>query len=115
MISIRGKEPIHIQIEQRIINYIAMGVYKPDEQLPSVRNLAEELCVNPNTVQKAYSNLEAKGYVYTLYKKGVFVKNTANKEIEYRVCFEMIKKIKDMGFSKEELLKMILEIYDDRD
>lgn len=76
----KDKTPIFNQIEKQIIEFIALGILKSDEQLPSVRSLANELGINPNTVAKAYNNLEAKGYVYTISGKGVFVSQSEIKE-----------------------------------
>ena len=71
-----GREPIYIQIEKEIIKLINLGVYQPDSPLPSVRALATQLSINPNTVSKAYKNLELHGVIYTVAGKGVFVRKT---------------------------------------
>ena len=72
-ISLQGKGSIYEQIEHQLIRYIELGVLKPNDKLPSVRQFALELGVNPNTVMKAYQELEEHGYIYTLSKKGAFV------------------------------------------
>lgn len=63
-IDSRSRMAIYEQLVQNIIGLIARGVLQPDDQLPSVRNLARDLGINPNTVQKAYQELEAKGMIY---------------------------------------------------
>ena len=73
LISLQGKESIYEQIRSQIEKFIMNGILKPDDKLPSVRSLAEDLGINPNTVMKAYQELEKNGYIYTLNKKGVFV------------------------------------------
>ena len=72
-IDMRSREPIHTQLEKSIVKYINLGVYEKDSALPSVRALACELGINPNTVSKAYKNLEQQGVIYTVAGKGVFV------------------------------------------
>ena len=72
-ISLNGKKTIYEQIRDQIINFIALGVMKPHEKIPSVRSLALDLGINPNTVFKAYQELEREGYIYMMPKKGAFV------------------------------------------
>lgn len=69
----QDRTPLYEQIYSRIVELIANGVMKPDEQLPSVRQLAHELGINPNTVSKAYVQLEQDKIVYTLVGRGSFV------------------------------------------
>lgn len=66
-------EPMFEQIEQMIAKYVCMGALEAHEQLPSVRAMAAELGINPNTVAKSYKNLEAHGIIYTIPGKGAFV------------------------------------------
>lgn len=73
LINLQGKESIYEQIKTQILRFIQTGVLSPNDKLPSVRQLAEELGINPNTVQKAYQELERDGYIYTLSKKGNYV------------------------------------------
>lgn len=72
-VRFKSKYSLSNQIEEKIIEYIKAGVYGADEKLPSIRELAVELQVNPNTVVKAYTALEEKGYIYSLLKKGYYV------------------------------------------
>ena len=69
----RDKRPIYEQITDRFSDLIARGALKTDEPLPSVRALAVELSINPNTVQKAYIELERRGYIYSVKGKGSFI------------------------------------------
>ena len=62
--------PIYQQIEQQTIKYIMLDILKPHQSLPSVRNLSRQLGINPNTVQKAYQDLEKQGYIYLIAGKG---------------------------------------------
>ena len=75
MISLdyRDSKSIYEQIVMGFRELIINGILKPDEQLPSVRELSISLTVNPNTVQKAYKQLETDGYIYSIKGKGNFV------------------------------------------
>ena len=75
MISInyRSALPLYEQVKEGFIRLIMTGAVKPDEQLPSVRELAVELAINPNTIQRAYREMESEGYIYTVSGKGCFV------------------------------------------
>lgn len=72
-LDIRSRKPIYEQLIEKIKEMIIHGVLQPDEQLPSVRTLSSQLTVNPNTIQKAYRELEREGYIYSLQGKGSFV------------------------------------------
>ncbi|GEA15140.1 MAG: GntR family transcriptional regulator [Moorella sp. (in: firmicutes)] len=69
----RDRRPLHEQIKEKIKTLIITGVLQPDERIPSVRELAQLLTVNPNTIQKAYKDLEAEGFIYSIRAKGSFV------------------------------------------
>ncbi len=69
----RDKRPIYEQVVDKISDLIARGILKADEQMPSVRNLAVQLSINPNTVAKAYLELDRRGYTYSVKGKGSFV------------------------------------------
>ena len=68
-----GKQDVYLAVAERYERYIKSGVLKSGDKLPSVRVAAEELGVNPNTVQKAYTLLESRGFIYSVPKKGAFV------------------------------------------
>ena len=69
----KSGQPIHRQITKGIKDLVISGVLKTDEQLPSVRELSVSLTVNPNTVQRAYRDLETEGVIYSIRGKGNFV------------------------------------------
>ncbi len=73
----RSHVPIYLQIAEAVRSAIAAGVYRPGESLPSLRALALELHVNPNTVQRAYDALDREGLVYSQRGKGLFVAKEA--------------------------------------
>ena len=64
VIDYQNRKPIYEQIVERFQMLIVKGILEPDSQMPSVRALATELSINPNTIQKAYAVLEQEGYIY---------------------------------------------------
>lgn len=115
-LDVRSRLPIYEQLIARLKELIINEILKSDEQLPSVRVLAAQLTVNPNTIQKAYRELERQGYIYTIPGKGNFV----TKEVPYN-SGEKLEKLKNelskilaeamyLGLHKEELINMIAEI-----
>lgn len=75
IIDYGDKRPIYEQITERFQNLILSGGLEPDSQLPSVRQLAMDLALNPNTVQRAYTELERSGYIYSVKGRGNFVRD----------------------------------------
>ena len=102
IINLQGKSSIHEQIRDQILRYIKLGVLKADDKLPSVRQLAVELGINPNTVQKAYQELENQGYIYTLPKKGAFVSNISDKNENDTLVREL-----EMLFAQAKMLQLV--------
>ena len=95
------------------------GILSPDEKLPSVRDLSQELTINPNTIQKAYQELERQNIIYTKRGQGSFVNpniQAINKEEKMKDLIEEIKRIiiesMYLGISKEELFSIISSAYD---
>lgn len=77
-LDLQSRQPIYEQMLMKVSELIAMGALTPDEQLPSVRTLARDLGVNPNTVQKAYQELERRGIIYSVTGKGSFIASGSN-------------------------------------
>ena len=73
VIDYQNRKPIYEQIVERFQMLIVKGILEPDSQMPSVRALATELSINPNTIQKAYAVLEQEGYIYPVKGRGNFV------------------------------------------
>ncbi len=73
LIDYKSRTPIYEQIIENVKTLIVSGVLQRDEQLPSVRQLAQELAINPNTIQRAYAELEREGIIYSMKGKGSFV------------------------------------------
>ncbi len=116
IIDVQSKDPIFEQIKKQINRFIQLDILKPDDRLPSVRSLALELGINPNTVAKAYQELEMEGIVYTLTKKGVFIasrdKTIANKQLVISNFKQVVRECKNSGMSKDELIQVINSVYE---
>ena len=113
-IDIHSSVAVYVQIENHVQFAIASGRLKPGDQLPSVRELSERLGVNPNTVAKAYRDLEVMGLLYTRRGMGVFVnKNIESKcgeECRRRIIsrlHEVVAEAKSAGMSRKEVLGII--------
>ena len=113
LISLQGKDSIYEQIKKQISRFIESGVLKPDDKLPSCRELANELGINPNTVMKAYSELEKNGYIYTVAKKGVFVSGNeeVKKELNENDVLNLLRALKREGYTKDDMQLYINEIF----
>lgn len=105
--------PIFMQIVERIELDIISGKYKSGDKMPTVRELAVEAAVNPNTMQKAYAELERKGLVYSQRTSGRFVTEDkkllerTRKEYARKEVASFMKKMLDLGLSKEEIINLL--------
>lgn len=115
-LDLRSRLPIYEQLVEKLKELIISEVLKKDEQLPSVRILASQLTINPNTIQKAYRELESQGYIYSIPGKGSFVaaifKNENIEKIN-KLKSELIKILSEimyLGMKKEEIMKIISEV-----
>jgi Predicted transcriptional regulators len=100
-IDVKSRMPIYEQITENVKRLIIQGVLLPEEKLPSVRSLAQELTINPNTIQKAYRELEREGYVISRPGKGSFVNDmteTMNREHIKTLTAEVERLIKELVF-----------------
>lgn len=115
VINTKDDTPVYVQLQNQVLDYIALGILQKDDQLPSVRTLSKELGINPNTVARAYSNLEMQGYVYTKPAKGVFVSVTNVQDIVYEKKLEdfrnKLEDCKNVGISKDKILQLVEDIY----
>lgn len=111
--NLDNDRPIYLQLMERIQHDIISGVYKPGDKLPSVRDLAVEAAVNPNTMQKALSELERCGLVYSQRTSGRFITDNTNmlKEMRTELAREHIQnffeQMRKLGFSDKDTLEMI--------
>ncbi|MEE1196375.1 MAG: GntR family transcriptional regulator [Lachnospiraceae bacterium] len=111
--ELSSERPIYAQIIEKVMIDIVSGHYQPGEKLPSVRDLASEAAVNPNTMQKALSELERSGLVYSQRTSGRFITEdytmieNAKKELAHTQIEEFMKKMNQLGLSKEETITLI--------
>ena len=105
--------PIYLQIEDLIKTNIIAGVYQPGQKLPSVRDLAAEASVNPNTMQKALTELERSGLVYTQRTSGRFITEDISKmtELKEQLASEQIqlflKSMEQLGLSRDDIRRLL--------
>lgn len=112
------KRPIYEQIVDKMQILIANGALEPDEKLPSVRSLAVELSINPNTIQRAYSELERSGFIYSVKGRGNFVRADEHlKEKRQAKILESLKKqvisCREQGITREKILHCVDNVYQD--
>ena len=111
--NLNSDRPIYAQILERIQMQIVSGVYQPGTKIPSVRELAADAGVNPNTMQKALAELERSGLVMTQRTSGRVVTEDLNmiKEIRNQLAGEQVKefvkKVKDLGFDREDIIDLL--------
>lgn len=114
-LNYRDSGPIYEQIREGLRRLVITGAIAKDEKLPSVRELASELAINPNTIQRAYRELEAEGYIYTVPGKGSFaaeqsdVSGRRNEEL-LKKFDEIVRELLYLSESKETLIRRIEEL-----
>lgn len=113
-----SKMPIYMQIMDMMKRKIISGELKGGDRVPSVREYASILKVNPNTVQRVYAELENSNLIYTKRGIGKFVTedkdkiNEIKEEIFNEVINNFIKESRELGFTKEEIIRIIVEKYE---
>ncbi len=121
MISLdyKDKRPLYEQISEKLKDLMAVGGLPENSQLPSVRSLAIDLSINPNTIQRAYAELEKQGYIYSIKGKGNFVADT--ERLQYLKIAELRSRLSSileeafrLGLSDEEILRLIKNIISER-
>lgn len=114
-IDYKNRDPIYLQIVQSILKNIMLGNLREGDQLPTMRQLAIDLGINPNTVQKAYRELERDEVTYTIPGKGSFVGPSKKIDMELRRQFrgrfvELVREVKNFGVTLEEIESTINEL-----
>lgn len=113
--NLDSSRPIYLQIIERVQMDIITGRYQPGDKLPSVRDLAQEAAVNPNTMQKALSELERSGLIYSQRTSGRFI--TEDKELIHQMKKELaaaevsafVALMKQLGITPEEIRQLLAE------
>ena len=111
-IDSRSRIPIYEQIKDGLRKLIVTGAIKADDKLPSVRSLATQLAINPNTIQRAYNELEGEGYIYSVPGKGSFASGNTGAEEARRTELlakvrELLAELRYLGVSQQELADLI--------
>ena len=105
--------PIYLQLMEQVKHSIETGALRPGEQLPGIRPLAEELVINPNTVAKAYRELEHEGVIELRHGAGAFVagtargKKTENLRAGQAIVTAAIEKLRARGVTDEEIRRLV--------
>jgi len=116
-VDTRDRTPIYEQLVQNIREGVLNGILRPGEQLPSVRSLSGELAINPNTIQKAYTELERQGIIFSLPGRGNFIAEnlaaiTADHKKKLALALtEQLQKAMQVGFTRTELEKMLDSVF----
>ncbi len=121
MIQLNYKDPrpIYEQVKDGIRKLAYAGILGPDEKLPSVRELAMKLAINPNTISRAYKELEQEGFIYTVTGRGTFINqefdlNDSRKEELWQQFEKSAKALLDLSVTKEEFLNRISDLYGEK-
>ena len=115
-LNYRDPRPIYEQVKDGIRKLAYAGVLGPDEKLPSVRELAMKLAINPNTISRAYKELEQEGFLYTVTGKGTFINqeydlNDSRKEELWQQFEKAAKGLMDLSVSEEEMKERVNRLY----
>lgn len=109
VLDYRDSRPLYQQVKDSLRRMMLTGLLEPDEKLPSVRSLATQLAINPNTIQRAYAELEAEGYIYSVAGRGSFV-SAGDGEHLRRIAeptgrlVPLLEELKSLGYTREQLL-----------
>lgn len=115
-IDLTSRTPIYEQIYFKIIELVIKGILKENDQIPSVRNLAKDTGVNPNTVARAYQELERNGVIYSLTGRGSFIAKIDSRMIKDFILSDFdssVRKAMENGANSDELKERIDKISDD--
>lgn len=116
-LMLNNRQPIHEQLTDGITKLVLSGVLEPGDALPSVREFATELAINPNTVQKAFTELDRNGVSYSVNGKGRFVtedtESLKRRQIDgiFHDISMLLEKLKKYEISEDEMIERIKIIY----
>lgn len=117
VLDYRDKRPLYEQVAEKLEHLIVCGALESNSKLPSVRSLAMDLLVNPNTIQRAYTQLEQEGYIYTVVGRGNYVTDSS----EWRTgklhslteeLTGQITKAAELGLPWDTMLVIVKTVYD---
>jgi len=115
-IDLKNRKTIYEQVIDNIRELIILGVIKPDQKLPSVRELSKSLTINPNTVQKAFTELERLGYIYSVAGVGTFARQQEKTEPDKALLDSAMNRISEdirelfyLGLGTDEIKRRLVE------
>ena len=117
LLDLKDSRPIYEQVVERLQELMMLGILEEDSQMPSVRGLAMELSINPNTIQRAYGELERQGYTYSVKGRGSFVgsirklREAKKTELEKKLE-KLAREAKTIGILREEFVTLAGLAYD---
>ena len=109
LIDYKDRRPLYEQIVEKLSDLMVRGILQQDSQLPSVRSLATELSMNPNTIQRAYAELERQGYIYSVKGRGSFVAD--NRQEIWDQLELLIRDAKGTGITMLEFQEQVIQSY----
>lgn len=117
ILDYKDKRPLYEQIVDKFAELILKGGLAAGDKLPSVRSLAMELSINPNTIQRAYGELEQKGFIYSVKGRGNYVSENSDLLNEKRnemkaILKNVLMEAKSIGMERQEILNLLDEIYE---
>ena len=118
-LDLSDHRPLYEQIKEKFKHLIITGALEENDKIPSVRELSAMLTINPNTIQHAYKELEAEGYIYSQKARGNFVspierlQSTADVEEILENISSLVKNAKFLGVSEEEIINTIKKCYNE--
>ena len=121
LVNPRSKQPLYEQLVEQLRRQLFLGVVEAGQAMPSVRQLATELGINPNTIQKAYRRMEAEGMIVSVPGKGSFISDNLadmlrrQRDEQLAKTRQPLAPCREMGLSKEMIEKLIEEVYKEED
>lgn len=116
-IDVMSRQPVYEQLIDQIEHFVLSGILSAGNQIPSVRSLSVELSVNPNTIQKAYSELDRRGIIYSVPGKGCFISDDAHKLLA-KAKQSRLSELEDLmyelvlaGITREQLINCIEKVF----
>ena len=116
-IDLMSRVPIYEQIIEQLETFVLKGILKVGDQIPSVRSLSIQLSINPNTIQKAYSELDRTGIIDTVPGRGSFIAKEAKANLrnlqgnQLKELSNIVEKLALAGISKEEIIESINKVF----
>lgn len=115
-LDLQSRTPIYQQLKEKILRLIMAGAIGPGDPLPSVRVMARELGINPNTVAKAYQDLEKSGLIYSVAGKGSFISGEETLDLQMTASVldrfrEAVREARSAGVDRQTALALVEEVY----